>query len=376
MSDNNQFTETPKSKGYSVAKVSVIVAIIFVVCGGVLLYALMQSPIQQSEETPDAKPDTTKPVAASSSQDLDLILNKGMKAQASAAESIKESQVTEVDKKDVPPIQNTATNSQTAVDPALEDYRKQVQQLGYQTKIKRLQDQVAAYGSKANLNISANSSSPVADTAHKNIASSAQSASNSQNKMYSQSRLIPVKSKYELKAGSVIPCVLLTNINSEISGPVIAMVSENVYDSVTGRYLVLPQGAKILGTYDGRVPVGGSRLAIAFQRTTYPDGDTLDLEGIPGSDLTGANGLSGDVNNHYWQMFGTSFIMGVINYGQTAAGNVGNGDSLTSSTGQSVGQSAQSSIAPKLNVSPTITIPGGSAFNIIVMQDFILKAVN
>lgn len=377
MSDNNQFTETPKSKGYSVAKVSAIVGTIFVVCGGVLLYALMQSPIQQSAaETPDAEPETTKPVAASSSQDLDVILNKGMKVQASAAEAIKESQVTEVDKKDVPPIQNTATNGQVAVDPALEDYRKQVQQIGYQSKIKRLQDQVAAYGSKASLNIGASSSSPISDTPHKAIASGTQSASNSQNKMYSQSKLMPVRSKYELKAGSVIPCVLLTSINSEISGPVIAMVSENVYDSVSGRYLVLPQGTKILGDYDGRVPVGGSRLAIAFQRATYPDGDTLDLEGIPGSDLTGANGLSGDVNNHYWQMFGTSFIMGVINYGQTAAGSVGNGDSLTSSTGQSVGQSAQSSIAPKLNVSPTITIPGGASFNIMVMKDFILKAVN
>ena len=87
MSDNNQFTETPKSKGYSVAKVSAIVGTIFVVCGGVLLYALMQSPIQQSAaETPDAEPETTKPVAASSSQDLDVILNKGMKVQASAAD--------------------------------------------------------------------------------------------------------------------------------------------------------------------------------------------------------------------------------------------------------------------------------------------------
>jgi type IV secretory pathway VirB10-like protein len=109
-------------------------------------------------------------------------------------------------------------------------------------------------------------------------------------------------SEYHLSAGTVIVGVLLTGINSDLPGQILGQVSQNVYDSATGKHLLIPQGEKVVGEYDSRVVYRQERVLIVWTRIIFPDASSISLEAMPGVDMSGYAGLCDKVNNHYLKL--------------------------------------------------------------------------
>lgn len=202
---------------------------------------------------------------------------------------------------------------------------------------------------------------------------------NQSSAFYSASRVEPARSKFEVKASTIIPAVLITGINSDLPGNISAQVRENVYDSTTGRYLLIPQGCRLVGLYDSKITYGQRRVMVVWTRLIFPNGSSLDLESIPGVDLSGYSGLSGKVNNHWGKLIAGGVITSLLSVGAHAATNDGN--VLTNSTKEMVGASlAQNAsdigtkyVEKNLDVQPTIEIRPGTKFNVFVVKDFMLQ---
>ncbi|EGQ7678700.1 TrbI/VirB10 family protein [Vibrio parahaemolyticus] len=185
-------------------------------------------------------------------------------------------------------------------------------------------------------------------------------------------------SEYELTVGTLIPATLISAMNSDIPGNVIAQVSQNVYDSATGAAILIPQGTQLYGTYDARVAYGQRRLPVTWSRVNFPDGSKLNIGNMASMDVTGMNGLTGDINNHYWRLFGQATLLGGISGISQAAVSDGNDDSR--STGESVAdgvtqqyaETGNMLIRKNMNIQPTIEIDNAEQFYIMVSQDVIL----
>ena len=206
---------------------------------------------------------------------------------------------------------------------------------------------------------------------------------------YLDASLQSARSPYEVKAGSVIPATMINGLNSDLPGQVVAQVRENVYDSASRKYLLIPQGAKLVGLYDSNVAYGQQRIMVAWNRLIYPDGSSINLKAMPGTDLEGYAGFHDLVDNKYWQIFGTSFVMGVISAGMQYSQNNTNsnvqigglgissnptvGQSLAGSLGQQLGQTGLAVAQKNLNVAPTIIIRPNYPFNIMITADMVLK---
>jgi type IV secretory pathway VirB10-like protein len=205
------------------------------------------------------------------------------------------------------------------------------------------------------------------------------------NKDYLPSWLQPAKSSYEVKAGSIIPATMINGLNSDLSGQIIAQVRQNVYDSITRRYRLIPQGARLVGIYDAHIIYGQERVLVAWNRLIYPDGSSINLKAMPGSDLEGYAGFHDQVNNKYWKLFGASFIMGVITAGMQYSQNNANapsgaynpnptiGQTIAGGLGQQLGQTGLAITQKNLNVQPTLIIRPNYPFNIMITADMILK---
>src|SRR6266851_1113220 len=128
--------------------------------------------------------------------------------------------------------------------------------------------------------------------------------------------LHPPASPYTVMPGSVIPAVLIGGINSDLPGPVLAQVSENVFDSATGKSLLIPQGSRLVGAYRNASAWGQQRVQIAWQRLIFPNTASMDLPQMPGTDQGGYAGFADQVNNHYLATFGTAAVMSLISAGQ------------------------------------------------------------
>lgn len=187
--------------------------------------------------------------------------------------------------------------------------------------------------------------------------------------------------KYQLTTGHVIPAILLTGINSELPGKVIAQVSRDVYDTAKGKDLLIPQGTKIFLTYESEIAYGQASVFIAAQRLVYPDGKTRDLGSMPAADMAGASGLRDQVDNHYVRVFGSSFLMSGITAGvalsqpnQSGVNQQPNARSaLSEALGQQLGQTASQMLSKNLNIAPTLNIRPGYRFNIMVVKDLVFK---
>ena len=187
-------------------------------------------------------------------------------------------------------------------------------------------------------------------------------------------------SPYEMKTGTLIPSVLMTEINSELPGPIKAQVSENVFDTATGEHLLIPQGSTLIGAYSSNVQYGQNRVLIAFNRIIFPDGQTLNLDGMNGIDQKGAAGFNDQVNNHYFQIFGSAFFMGAITGGIAMADNTGanqfietNRQKMLGALISELGQVARQMIQKNMNIAPTLEIRAGYRFNIFATKDIILE---
>lgn len=189
-------------------------------------------------------------------------------------------------------------------------------------------------------------------------------------------------SPYEIKAGTVIPGVMISGINSDLPGQIIAQVSQNVYDSATGKHLLLPQGSKLFGTYSSNVSHGQKRVLVAWSRVNFPDSSSLDLQGMAGVDQAGYAGFSDKVNNHYLKIFGNALLLSVITAGvqlsQPESSN-SNSSQLTpqqqvaAALGQQMGQVGIEMIRRNMDIQPTLEIRPGYRFNIMVNKDVILE---
>jgi type IV secretion system protein TrbI len=186
-------------------------------------------------------------------------------------------------------------------------------------------------------------------------------------------------SKYELKAGSIIPSALLTAINTDLPGEVVGQVTENVYDTITGNYLLIPQGSKLLGKYQSLVSNGQNRALIVWQRLIYPNGYSIVLDGMPGTDEAGMAGLQDQVDYHLDKLAEATALSTAIAYAGNLARNPQstNGYSSSDIIGDAVAQQAnrigEKIIDRELDVQPTITIRQGWPLRVLVNKDMILQ---
>ena len=185
------------------------------------------------------------------------------------------------------------------------------------------------------------------------------------------------RSPYELRAGYVVPATLISGINSELPGQIIGQVAQNVYDTATGKYLLIPQCSRMIGAYSSSVAYGQSRVLIAWQRIIFPDGRAVDIGSMPSSDSAGYAGFTDQVNNHYFRLFGSAFLMSAVTAGvslsqpkqtagtttQTASG------AMSEALGQQLGQVTAQLIAKNMNIAPTLEIRPGYRFNVMVTKD-------
>ena len=190
-------------------------------------------------------------------------------------------------------------------------------------------------------------------------------------------------SPYEIKAGWTIPAILITGINSDLPGQILAQVSQNVYDTATGEYLLIPQGTKVVGSYSSNIIYGQSRILIAWNKLIFPNGDTLDIENMQGTSPDGYSGFTDQVDNHYFRIFGSAFLMSAITAGISLADNSNtnsnketNADKAIAAAIQQMGAVASEMIRKNMNISPTLEIRPGYKFNIFVTKDIVLEPLS
>jgi type IV secretion system protein VirB10 len=185
-------------------------------------------------------------------------------------------------------------------------------------------------------------------------------------------------SKYEIKAGWDIPAVLEQALNSDLPGEIRALVAENVYDTATGQYLLIPQGSRLVGTYDSHVGYGQSGVQIVWNRIIFPDASSIDLNGMVGQDASGAAGLRGKVDNHLKRLVGYSILSSVLTAGFELSQNRSNrgilqypsvGDTAEGAVGSELGRVGSQLTQRQMNIQPTIKIPVGLKFNVRVSRD-------
>ncbi len=188
---------------------------------------------------------------------------------------------------------------------------------------------------------------------------------------------------YSLLTGFVIPAVLISGINSELPGQIMAQVSQDIYDTPIGKHRLVPQGARLVGEYSSEVAFGQSRVLVAWQRIIFPDGKTMDIGAMPGADGIGQAGFKDQVNNHYLRIFGSALLMSAViagaTYSQRDAGGGGvfgrqnAGSILSQSLGQQLGQATTRLMMKNLNIAPTLEIRPGFRFNVIVTKDLVFS---
>jgi type IV secretion system protein VirB10 len=183
-------------------------------------------------------------------------------------------------------------------------------------------------------------------------------------------------SPYQIMAGTVIAASLLTGLKSDLPGFIIAQATEPVYDTATGRFLLIPQGSRLLGRYDARVNLGQDRALIVWQRIIRPDGSSIEIDNLPGTDAAGYAGLADDVDIHTWQLLKGIALASLLNVGTTLS--IDNSDSdlvkaLAQATGQTANRAGQAIVERHLNVQPTITVRPGWPLRVIVHKDLVMN---
>lgn len=184
-------------------------------------------------------------------------------------------------------------------------------------------------------------------------------------------------SPYEIKAGSILPGIMISGINSDLPGTIIGNIREDVYDTVSGNYLLVPKGTRVVGTYDSAITFGQSRILIVWQRLIFPNGNSLNLENFPGVDLSGYAGVTGKVNNHTFKLFQAVVLSSILGAsGAIVTNNRYDNDDWRVAAAQGGGEqviSIGNTVANKiLAIQPTIEVAPGSRFNVIVNSDIIL----
>jgi type IV secretory pathway VirB10-like protein len=194
-------------------------------------------------------------------------------------------------------------------------------------------------------------------------------------------RQVPL-SRYEVKAGWEIPTVLEQSLNSDLPGELKALVTSNVYDTATGLYLVIPQGSRLIGKYDSRISYGQDGVQVAWNRVIFPDGSSIDLDGMVGLDSHGNAGLRDKVDHHYRRLLGFSVLTSMFTaafeisqrQNQSAVAYPTPGQAASSAVGQELSQTGSQIIRRNLYAQPTIKVPAGYRFTVRVNHDILFDA--
>jgi len=183
-------------------------------------------------------------------------------------------------------------------------------------------------------------------------------------------------SPYQVMAGSVIAASLITGINSDLPGLVTAQVTENVYDTVTGSARLIPQGSRLIGTYDSVVAFGQSRALLVWQRIVMPDGSSIQIDNLPATDAAGYAGLEDEVDYHTWRLLKGIAMATLLGVGTELSFGSNESDlvrAIRESTQQNAAQAGQRITEKNLNIQPTITIRPGWPLRIVVQRDIVLR---
>jgi type IV secretory pathway VirB10-like protein len=190
-------------------------------------------------------------------------------------------------------------------------------------------------------------------------------------------------SQFIVQAGTIIPGVLITGINSDLPGEITGQVRSNVYDSISGKYLLIPQGSKLWGLYYSQVAYGQERVLVVWKRIIFPNGQSINLQGMPGVDMSGYSGFNDQVNNHYGKIFGSVILMSVLSAGAQLSQPQNSDNAWQAPTvGQTIAQSLGTNIAntgtmitnKNINIQPTLEIRQGYKFNISVTKDIVFPS--
>ena len=196
----------------------------------------------------------------------------------------------------------------------------------------------------------------------------------------SPDRLAKPPSPYVVQAGTVIPAALITGIRSDLPGLITAQVTEPIYDTPTGRTRLVPQGARLIGTYDSQVSFGQSRVLLVWTRLILPNGRSIVLERQPGTDPAGYAGLEDQVDNHWKELIGAAALSTLLAVGtevnsgsDTGSTNNAIVQALRRGAGDSINQAGQQVVRRNLNIQPTLTIRPGFPVRVIVNRDLVLE---
>jgi type IV secretion system protein TrbI len=195
----------------------------------------------------------------------------------------------------------------------------------------------------------------------------------------SPDRVAAPASSYVVQAGNVIPASLMSGIRSDLPGQITAQVTDNVYDSPTGRFLLVPQGTRLIGVYDSQISFGQSRVLLVWTRLIMPNGRSIVLERQPGDDAAGYAGLEDEVDNHWGALFRAALLSTLLGVGSElgAGSDTGNnGDiiqALRRGSSESLNQTGQKIVQRNLNIQPTLTIRPGFPVRVIVNRDLVLE---
>jgi type IV secretion system protein VirB10 len=195
----------------------------------------------------------------------------------------------------------------------------------------------------------------------------------------SPNRVTKPASPYVVQAGSMIPAALITGLRSDLPGQITAQVTENVFDSPSGRFLLIPQGARLIGVYDSQIAFGQSRVLLVWTRLIMPSGRSIVLERQPAADTAGYAGLQDEVDHHWGALFKAGLLSTLLGVGAELGSGAGNGDSssvlqaLRRGAGDSLNQTGQQVVRRNLNMQPTLTIRPGYPVRVIVNRDLVLE---
>ncbi len=186
--------------------------------------------------------------------------------------------------------------------------------------------------------------------------------------------LAPAPSPYLLSAGSVIAASLITGLRSDLPGLVTAQVTERVFDTSTGRIQLIPQGARLIGSYDSVVAFGQKRALVVWQRIVMPDGSSLQIDNVPATDSAGYAGLADKVDFHTWALLKGVALSTILGVGSslTFTGESDLVQAIRESTQQNASRAGDQLVSKNLQVQPTITIKPGTPVRLVVHRDLIL----
>src|SRR5882757_3686918 len=195
----------------------------------------------------------------------------------------------------------------------------------------------------------------------------------------SPDRLDAKASPYVVQAGTVIPAALITGIRSDLPGQITAQVTENIYDTPTGRARLIPQGARLIGVYDSQVAFGQSRVLLVWTRLIMPNGRSIVLERQQGADAGGYSGLEDEVDNHWGELFKAALLSTLLGVGAELGSGADTGSNtnilqaLRLGAANSLNQTGQQVVRRNLNIQPTLTIRPGFAVRVMVNRDLVLE---